>query len=89
MLTGLLKPTAGMDFLQFSSRENLVYALAGLTFDSLPGIAIIYLTQFNSNNPIVKIVFIVLLEAALYFGSLRYAGRKIERSWQTILNRLS
>jgi hypothetical protein len=78
-----------IDSIQFSSRENLVYAFAGLTLGSLPGIAIIYLIQFNSNNLISKIVLIVLLAAAFYFASLRYAGRKIERSWQTILNRLS
>jgi hypothetical protein len=78
-----------IDSLMFPSGENLVYSLAGLTFGSLPGVAIIYLIQFNSNNLIIKIVFIVLLSTALYFGSLRYAGRKIERSWQTILDRLS
>jgi hypothetical protein len=78
-----------VDFLQFSSRENVIYGLAGLTLGSLPGIAIIYLIQFNSYNLIIKLVFIVLLAAALYFGSLRYAGRKIEGSWQTILDRLS
>jgi hypothetical protein len=78
-----------MDFLQFSSKENLVYALAGLTLGSLPGVAIIYLVQFNSKYLIIKISFIILLAAAVYYGSMCSAGRKIERSWQTILDRLS
>jgi hypothetical protein len=78
-----------MDFLQFSSKENLVYALAGLTLGSLPGVAIIYLVQFNSKYLIIKISFIILLAAAVYYGSICSAGRKIERSWQTILDRLS
>lgn len=78
-----------MDFLPFSSKENLVYGLAGYTFGTLPGVAIIYLSQFNSNYLVIKIAFILLLTAAVYFGSTQYTGRKIERSWQTILNRLS
>jgi hypothetical protein len=78
-----------MDFLQLSTRENLIYALAGLTIGSLPGVAIIYLVRLNSDYLTIKISFILLLAAAVYFCSMRYAGRKIERSWQTISDRLS
>jgi hypothetical protein len=78
-----------MDFLQFSTKENVVYALAGLTFSSLPGVAIIYLVRLNSNHLVIKISSILLLAAVVYLGSMRYAGRKIERSWQTILEKLS
>jgi hypothetical protein len=78
-----------IDSLIFPSGKNFVYDLIGLTFGGLPGIAIIYLIQVNSSNLIIKIVLIVLLAAAVYLGSTRYAGRKIERSWETILDRLS
>jgi hypothetical protein len=78
-----------IDSLMFPTGKNIVYDLIGLTFGSLPGVAIIYLAQFNSNYLIIKVSSILLLAAALYSGSRRYAGRKIERSWQTILDRLS
>jgi hypothetical protein len=52
-------------------------------------VAIIYLTQANSGNLAVKISGILLLTGAVYLGSLRYAGRKFERNWPAILDKLS
>jgi hypothetical protein len=69
--------------------ENPLYALAGFVFGSLPGAAIIYLTQSNSGSLVIKIAFILLLTAAIYLGSMHYAGGKFERSWQAIMDRLS
>jgi hypothetical protein len=55
----------------------------------LPGVAIIYLTRFNSELLAAKLVSVLALTTLAYLGSLHFAGRKFERDWQKISCRLS
>ena len=69
--------------------SNLLVILAGTVFGSLPGVAIIYLTQAGAGNLALKVSGILLLTIGVYIGSLYCAGRMFERRWTAILDRLS
>jgi hypothetical protein len=56
---------------------------------SSPGVAIIYLTRFNSGLLAAKLISVLALTALAYLGSLYFAGRKFERGWEKISYRLS
>jgi len=78
-----------MRFYQMERGGSLIDALIGLALCSLPGVAIIYLTRFNAELLVAKIVSILALTTLAYLGSLHFAGRKFERDWQKISYRLS
>jgi len=78
-----------MRFYRETGGGSLFDALIGMTLCSLPGVAIIYLTQFNSDLLAAKLISVLALTAIAYLGSLHYAGRKFERDWQKISYRLS
>jgi hypothetical protein len=78
-----------MEFLQLSTRENLIYAMAGISLCSLPGITITYLVRSNSGHLFIKTASILFLTSAVYLSSLRFAGKKIEQRWKIILDRMS
>ncbi len=78
-----------MRFYRETGGGSLFDAIIGLTLCSLPGVAIIYLTQFNSELLAAKLVSVLALTALAYLGSLYFAGRKFERDWQKISYRLS
>jgi hypothetical protein len=78
-----------MRFYRDSGGGSIFDALIGLMLCSLPGVAIIYLTRFNSELLAAKLVSVLALTALAYLGSLHYAGRKFERDWQKISYRLS
>jgi hypothetical protein len=78
-----------MRFYRESGGGSLFDALIGMTLCSLPGVAIIYLTLFNSEFLAAKLFSVLALTALAYLGSLHFAGRKFERDWQKISYRLS
>jgi hypothetical protein len=78
-----------MRFYRDTGGGSLFDALIGMTLCSLPGVAIIYLTRFDSELLAVKLVSVFALTALAYLGSLHFAGRKFERDWQKITYRLS
>ncbi|HKQ75379.1 MAG TPA: hypothetical protein VJ810_16890 [Blastocatellia bacterium] len=78
-----------MRFYRETGGGSLFDAIIGMTLCSLPGVAIIYLTHFNSELLVAKLVSILALTALAYLGSLHFAGRKFERDWQKIIYRLS
>jgi len=78
-----------MRFYRESGGGSIIDAIIGITLCSLPGVAIIYLTRFNSELLAVKLVSVLALTALAYLGSLHFAGRKFERDWQKIIYRLS
>jgi hypothetical protein len=78
-----------MRFYRDSGGGSLFDALIGMTLCSLPGVAIIYLTRFNSELLAAKIASLLALMALVYLVSLHFAGRKFERDWQKIHYRLS
>jgi hypothetical protein len=78
-----------MRFYRDSGGGSLFDALIGITLCSLPGVAIIYLTRFDSELLAAKIASLLALTALVYLGSLHFAGRKFERDWQKIITRLS
>ena len=77
-----------MRFYRDSGGGSLFDAIIGMALCSLPGVAIIYLTRFNSELLAAKIASILALTALAYLGSLHFAGRKFERDWQKISCRL-
>jgi hypothetical protein len=78
-----------MRFYRESGGGSLVDAIIGMALCSSPGVAIIYVTRFDSELLAAKIIFILALTALAYLGSLHFAGRKFERGWQKISYRLS
>jgi hypothetical protein len=78
-----------MRFYRDSGGGSLVDAIIGMTLCSLPGVAIIYLTRFNSELLAVKLISVLALTTLAYLGSLHFAGKKFERDWQKISYRLS
>jgi hypothetical protein len=78
-----------MRFYRDTGGGSIFDALIGMTVCSLPGVAIIYLTQFNSELLAAKLVSILALTTLVYLVSLHFAGRKFERDWQKISYRLS
>jgi ABC-type transport system involved in cytochrome c biogenesis ATPase subunit len=78
-----------MRFYRETGGGSVFDALIGMTLCSLPGVAIIYLTRFNSELLAAKIASLLALTALVYLGSLHFAGRKFERDWQKISCRLS
>jgi hypothetical protein len=78
-----------MRFYRDTGGGSIFDALIGMTLCSLPGVAIIYLTQFNSELLAAKLVSVLALTAFVYLVSLHFAGRKFERDWQKISYRLS
>jgi hypothetical protein len=78
-----------MRFYRFASGGSLIVEMTGLALCSLPGVAIIYLTRFKPELLVVKVVIVLALTALAYLGSLRFAGRKFERDWETIRSRLT
>ena len=78
-----------MRFYRETGGGSLFDALIGMTLCSLPGVAIIYLTLFNSKLLAAKLASVLALTALAYLGSLHFAGRKFERDWQKIIYRLS
>ncbi|MGH9752915.1 MAG: ABC-2 transporter permease [Blastocatellia bacterium] len=78
-----------MIFYRETGGGSLIDAIIGMTLCSLPGIAIIYLTRFNSELLAAKIISILALTTLAYLGSLHFAGKKFERDWQKISYRLS
>ena len=77
-----------MRFYRESGGGSIFDALIGMTLCSLPGVAIIYLTRFNSELLAAKIASLLALTALVYLGSLHFGGRKFERDWQKIRYRL-
>jgi hypothetical protein len=79
------------NFYRLSSRggSNILVVLVGTVIGSLPGVAIIYLTQAGASSLAFKISGILLLTIAGYLGSVYCAGRMFERRWTAILDRLS
>jgi hypothetical protein len=78
-----------MRFYRDTGGGSIFDALIGMTLCSLPGVAIIYLTRFNSELFAAKIASLLALTALAYLGSLHFAGRNFERNWQKISRRLS
>jgi hypothetical protein len=78
-----------MRFYRMESGGSLIMAVMGLALCSLPCVAIILLTRFNSRLLAAKIASVLALMALAYLGSLHFAGRKFERDWQKIRRRLS
>jgi hypothetical protein len=78
-----------MRFYRDTGGGSIFDALIGMTLCSLPGVAIIYLTRFNSELLAVKLISVLALTALAYLGSLNFAGRKFERDWQKISYRLT
>ena len=78
-----------MRFYRDTGGGSIFDALIAMTVCSLPGVAIIYLTRFNSELLAVKIASLLALTALVYLGSLHFAGRKFERDRQKIISRLS
>ena len=78
------------DLIRFPLTTNsLLLVRIGMTLRSLPGVAIIYLTRFNSELLAAKLVSVLALTTLVYLVSLHLAGRKFERDWQKISYRLS
>jgi hypothetical protein len=77
-----------MRFYRETGGGSVFDALIGMTLCSLPGVAIIYLTQFNSDLLAAKLVSVLALTTLVYLVLLHFAGRKFERVWQKISNRL-
>jgi hypothetical protein len=69
--------------------SNILIVIVGTVFGTLPGVAVIFLTQAGAGNPALKVSGILLLTIAGYLGSLYCAGRMFERRWAAILDRLS
>jgi len=78
-----------MRFYRETGGGSIFDALIGMTLCSLPGVAIIYLTRFNSELLAAKLVSVLALTTLAYLVSLHFAGRKFERDWQKISYRLS
>jgi hypothetical protein len=78
-----------MRFYRESGGGSLVDAIIGMALCSSPGVAIIYLTRFNSELLAAKLISVLALTALAYLGSLHFAGRKFERDWEKISYRLS
>jgi len=78
-----------MRFYRETGGGSIFDALIGMTLCSLPGVATIYLTRFNSDLLAAKLVSVLALTTFVYLVSLHFAGRKFERDWQKISCRLS
>jgi hypothetical protein len=79
-----------MHFFQFSSSNGqVVEAIGGLIFGSLPGMIAIYL--LHSEGPVAtwKIALILLCCAGLYLVSVSYLGNRFAQKQDRILNALS
>ena len=63
--------------------------LVSVLIGSLPGVAVIVLLRSDSRVTALAIAVIVLLTMAVYYSSLRYAGRSFERRIEIISRRLA
>jgi hypothetical protein len=74
---------------RFASAGDVVTVSMSLLIASAPGVAVMVLLLFDSRLRALAIAAIVLLTTAAYYGSLRYAGRCLERRIEIISRRLA
>jgi hypothetical protein len=74
---------------RFASAGDPLTALASVLTSTIPAVAVIELLRSDSRASVLAIAAIVLVTMAVYYSSLRYAGRMFERRIEIISSRLA
>ena len=78
-----------MEAYRFAANGTPLATLFGASIGSIPAVLMLFFVNSESSSSATAIVGIVLLAVAAYVVSLRYAGRRFERRWHIIAQRLS